>query len=682
MKTEIILVLAAVQLAYGVINRINASEYARLPPLYRLDDFDGCLLAPGDKYCYFDGKILDGDSDLHTLVKEYSANLRTHFDHTLFHWGLCVTQTCRQYYGNSTVEDALDACINATLYESHQLQAKLVRNNIFCTDFGEEDPYDTSDYVVAAVFLTLLMLNIFGTGHDLFFRTNKGFLSRLLLCFSLRRNWKKLVMPSGEGPEPKLKSLKCLNGLKAMTTFLVILGHSPLTGFIAVGNPQYQEEIYHKVFFQVLLNGTLIVQTFFTISGFLLAYNILVTSEKRRVSWRTLPQGIFVRWLRLTPVYAVIIAFISTWLRHLSSGPLWKPVVNTEVLDCRRDWWLHLLYIDNYVDLSQCMPQSWYISGDMQLSIIGMAIFCLCQGPRSRKIAITIAFVIGLITPAAHTFFQNLHAVLIVSPEMAIHFFVEDLTFNNLYKRGHTNLVCYAMGLALGMLMYDLYGQEDTKDKKNHRLLFWAAFPVGLGLVMLGMIFYIDDYEPCNQSCIAAAALEEQANLLLNENGIQNLMMEQSAVFRGILEWQGWTAISRVSYCAYLIHICVIRCSLADYTSLQHISFYYIVVGPCARSVRITTTILLANPAVKQQCLHCCVAAWRTLNYCSVVCVTFMLSAPCWLLVESPVAQLIKLCLDRGNRTKPDINIKAAPPKWKDQEISNSVETVVVKTSL
>ncbi|KAI8424651.1 hypothetical protein MSG28_003078 [Choristoneura fumiferana] len=35
------------------------------------------------------------------------------------------------------------------------------------------------------------------------------------------------------------------------------------------------------------------------------------------------------------------------------------------------------------------------------------------------------------------------------------------------------------------------------------------------------------------------------------------------------------------------------------------------VVRPCARSARIATTILLANPAVKQQCLHCCVSAWR-----------------------------------------------------------------------
>ncbi|KAI8439767.1 hypothetical protein MSG28_013454 [Choristoneura fumiferana] len=33
--------------------------------------------------------------------------------------------------------------------------------------------------------------------------------------------------------------------------------------------------------------------------------------------------------------------------------------------------------------------------------------------------------------------------------------------------------------------------------------------------------------------------------------------------------------------------------------------------GCVCRSARIATTILLANPAVKQQCLHYCVSAWR-----------------------------------------------------------------------
>ncbi|KAI8421508.1 hypothetical protein MSG28_009551 [Choristoneura fumiferana] len=41
------------------------------------------------------------------------------------------------------------------------------------------------------------------------------------------------------------------------------------------------------------------------------------------------------------------------------------------------------------------------------------------------------------------------------------------------------------------------------------------------------------------------------------------------------------------------------------------------VVGSCAGSARIATTILLANPAVKQQCWHCCVSAWRVVGPCA-----------------------------------------------------------------
>ncbi|KAI8426744.1 hypothetical protein MSG28_014441 [Choristoneura fumiferana] len=54
--------------------------------------------------------------------------------------------------------------------------------------------------------------------------------------------------------------------------------------------------------------------------------------------------------------------------------------------------------------------------------------------------------------------------------------------------------------------------------------------------------------------------------------------------------------------------------SILARSSCAMITFY--VVGPSARSARIATTILLANPAVKQQCLHCCVSAWRALLGC------------------------------------------------------------------
>ncbi|KAI8423738.1 hypothetical protein MSG28_012769 [Choristoneura fumiferana] len=63
------------------------------------------------------------------------------------------------------------------------------------------------------------------------------------------------------------------------------------------------------------------------------------------------------------------------------------------------------------------------------------------------------------------------------------------------------------------------------------------------------------------------------------------------------------------------LHISVAECSQAELNNFMHRVMPQCtglqVVGPCARSARIATTILLANPAVKQQCLHCCVSAWR-----------------------------------------------------------------------
>ncbi|KAI8420499.1 hypothetical protein MSG28_008982, partial [Choristoneura fumiferana] len=87
------------------------TEYKKLPALYELDEFYPCLQTSGDLYCYVDALL------------EYSAQTITHFNHTVVHRGVCMTQTCRQYLGNSTnLDQALEECLNATLYETHQLQ--------------------------------------------------------------------------------------------------------------------------------------------------------------------------------------------------------------------------------------------------------------------------------------------------------------------------------------------------------------------------------------------------------------------------------------------------------------------------------------------------------------------------------------------------------------------------------
>ncbi|XP_013136933.1 PREDICTED: nose resistant to fluoxetine protein 6-like [Papilio polytes] len=200
-------------------------------------------------------------------------------------------------------------------------------------------------------------------------------------------------------------------------------------------------------------------------SGCLFAYNLELLAEKQKITWTMIPKGIILRWLRLTPSYAVVLAVTTTWLRFAGSGPLWQSTVGVEVKDCRRDGWLNLIYLNNYIDESQCMPQTWYIAADMQLYVLGLIIFCLVTTAVARRVVLTLLFVVSVIIPACHTYFQNLDAGLIISPELVRDYFVKDPTFNHTYKRGHTNLASYIMGLSLGMLIYHLQKNDFSIDR-------------------------------------------------------------------------------------------------------------------------------------------------------------------------------------------------------------------------
>lgn len=53
---------------------------------------------------------------------------------------------------------------------------------------------------------------------------------------------------------------------------------------------------------------------------------------------------------RLTPTLALVVAFTSTWLRHLGGGPRWNHYVGREYLQCRENGWTNLLFINNLVN--------------------------------------------------------------------------------------------------------------------------------------------------------------------------------------------------------------------------------------------------------------------------------------------------------------------------------------------
>lgn len=100
----------------------------------------------------------------------------------------------------------------------------------------------------------------------------------------------------------------------------------------------------------MLINGQSIIQTYLTVSGFLLSIQFFEFIEKQtNFNIHYLWKGVLYRFVRLVPVYAFLIFYNATWLLKMQDGPVWNHEVETERTFCRRNWWTNLLFVNNYV---------------------------------------------------------------------------------------------------------------------------------------------------------------------------------------------------------------------------------------------------------------------------------------------------------------------------------------------
>ncbi|CAH2089103.1 unnamed protein product [Euphydryas editha] len=566
------------------------SEYRKMPPLFEMDDYNECMLNPEGTYCVSSFDLYSkGHSSLMHFIREYSAHKTKHFNHTRIYRGVCVTITCEHYFNASNITSdpgmILEGCINETVWRDYKIEARLSKLD-YCKRHDDKIVLDVSDYIVATIYVLLVLLNIIGSFYDVILcdkDQKQG--NQYLLAFSLRKNWAKLIAPAGSGPDPRLERLKLFNGIRAMTMICVIFSHTALVmSFTYIKNPIYLEKAYDDPLKQLLFNGSLVTHTFFVMSSFLLAYNLQILSETKEIKWTKIPMAILLRWIRLTPPYALIIATISTWMRHIGDGPLWPMVVTSEANICRQYWWANIFYFNNYIYSDDtCFPQGWYLAADTQLFCLGVAFLVLVQRSCYRKVGLVMLFLLSLVITAAHTYFQDLEAVVIQSPESYRSIYVTDDTFDLVYIRGHTNISTYIMGLAGGLLTY--HWQKNEKDfskYKKYRWAFWSQFPLGVAVILSGGFFYIDGYIPSTIVRVTYATFYKPLFQTLIVIFIIGTIFKIETVYRGIVEWRGLTWAGRVSYSAFLLHTMFQRSYVGGLTEPLYMTDYYVLIVLCA----------------------------------------------------------------------------------------------------
>ncbi len=201
--------------------------------------------------------------------------------------------------------------------------------------------------------------------------TTDGTVVSYLHCFSFLNNGRKLLsMKSAPGGG----SLNCIHGIRVLSTFWVVIGHTWSNGpFVAAHNVNAVMEDAKSWWFQGIHNATVSVDTFFVISGLLVSYLLLRESDrnggKLNVGLFYLHRYLrlivilkidfmeynlkFIIYHRLTPVYAIILGFVATLMVYIGTGPNWI-LVEAASNSCRVSWWKNLLYskMNFYLDLS------------------------------------------------------------------------------------------------------------------------------------------------------------------------------------------------------------------------------------------------------------------------------------------------------------------------------------------
>jgi peptidoglycan/LPS O-acetylase OafA/YrhL len=284
------------------------------------------------------------------------------------------------------------------------------------------------------------------------FANSHGCFEQVVKSFSVLENLQKLMQQSNDN-----MGLGCVNGIKALSMLFILGGHSLL---FLVGGPsmnsgffKHESGLLQNAF---LLNTPLLVDSFLLLSGFLFARILFVEMDKRKGRVNFLVLYVF-RYIRLTPAYLAMIGLYATWLPKIGNGPLWNARMVKEQERCQMNWWLNLLYVNNYVDTGNlCMFQSWYLATDTQMFILApLVLYPLWKWRRVGVYLLAAMTSVSVVIPFLVTYVNRLDPTFLMFADEVFDVSLNEY-FIHTYGKTHMRATAYFFGILAGYLVYEI----------------------------------------------------------------------------------------------------------------------------------------------------------------------------------------------------------------------------------
>ncbi|XP_030374263.1 nose resistant to fluoxetine protein 6 [Scaptodrosophila lebanonensis] len=601
---------------------MNMTQYYEMPDLYDLDDYDRCLQEFSHSqptYCFVRAEVQPNEkAPAWRAIVDISKYNRHHFDHRHLYFGICV-------HACETALDDLNANETQTLYEGTlsdnekvnvylelfsaeaSNRARYQRLTNICINwrlkqrgFGvraksvveycdqaekvvEDDAWNLTFFAVLGglVLLTIMSslvdLHLKRQRHDKMLKERdhyktppKSRVQQVFLIFSLARNWYRL----NQEPNGKIgRELRFLDCFKFFAMFLVIFAHTNWVIYeSAISNPQDPERMLHTVAGTLLISGSLITVTFFVISGLLLTINWLAVARLQKKTLSLLQYCVlFVkfnvfRYIRLTLPYGFVLLLSGVYFEN-AGGPLWRHIYEREQLACRKNWWINLLYFNNFIRTNErCMLQGWYLASDTHSFVLSLVLLMLGHRfPKWRKQLYGSVLAIFVALPAILTYALDYYPIFLPTPQTQKDSFIGDRQFNEFYTSFQMNFGAYFFGV-LAALVYDQLALKQYKLREllSFQVTWFALIPVGILWLFSAHPIYQHYYSdlPLLWASIYAAL---QRNLWAFGLGIFIVGMAAKVgwILRKFACLPIFRILGRLTYGAFIVHLLVARLVLS-----------------------------------------------------------------------------------------------------------------------
>lgn len=439
-----------------------------------------------------------------------------------------------------------------------------------------------------------------------------------LTALSLLENGKKILSVSSSSnsssgnsstsSDSNTGSLASLHGLRVIMMIWIVSGHSYSFAiqWLSFTNPNDLTQAPKDLFSQIFANGTFSVDTFLFISGLLVSHLCLKQLKKSHGSLN-FPLFYLHRYIRMTPVMMAIIAFTSTLMKYVTSGgPSFKQ--STLMFDswCRKNWYLSLFYIHNFVNReNMCLPHTWYSAVDMQLYLITPFILLpLYHRPRLGVAIIVTLLLSSSIMTTSITITRHLPAVPYMSDSSNSTLQQLDDYYGSIYIKPYTRIGPYLIGILLGSIIHMVNGSKVTLSPKM-KLLGWSIAIIGNLAVIFAML-------PINQGSgyvlndVLAGLYSGTSRVIWSLSTAWIIFCcycGQGGLLGKFLSSKYWLPWSKLTYCAYLIHPIVMALFYGSRQvtyEFSHFLMIYIILGNIliTYSVSFFLSLIFESPIV------------------------------------------------------------------------------------